>query len=449
MMTFDSCCLCAAARSAGVPKSVIWPYRSVLSGVKNMAAVISTLDLSDDPCCMLTPCPLVVEVMYTSIMMSCGIRVAYTTAETLMPQSLAALSDPLNKSAIFDLELIHPELILTVPQTLNDIRKLFEESPCIKLKSFLYVNNQSKPKLGCKNSWPPDGDQYMLKYRLFGGKLKALVVGSAHLSPETYNFFKKKLDVPSILQHYACAEACSSILVNADGDSAGNCGFPLWGTYVRLIDWQEGGYFVTDKPNPRGEIVLGGDFVSDGYFRDHSLNVAVFVEEFGKNWCITGDIGEILPDGSMRVIDRKKDLIRLPSGNYVAPARVEAEIKASSLVDNVFVYGNARHNFVIAIIRPKEDALKQMALDLEKEEDSFPFLCYDEDIVSQFLEQMQAHCRSRSLYDYEIPRKVRLSSHKWTSSTAFVLDFVTGGYKLRRYQIREFFKNDIAMMMHD
>lgn len=424
---------------------MIWPYRSVITGIKNVAAVISTLDLPPDPCCLLTPCPLAMELMYTSILLSMGIRVAYTTSETLMPRSSAGHADEGTNGLVYDLELVHPEIILAVPQTLNEIKKMFDESPCIQLKSFLYVNNHSKPKLCSKISWPRDGDQYMLKYRLFGGKLKVLLIGSAQISPETYNFFKKKLDVSNIVQYYNCAESCSCILMDADGQSIGNCGFPLWGTFVRLIDWPEGGYFVTDQPYPRGEIVIGGDSVSDGYFKDGYLNAGVLVEEYGKTWCITGDIGEILPDGSVRVIDRKKDLLRLPSGNQVSPSRVESELKTSSIVQNVFVHGNPKFDYVVAIIRPNENEIMEMANVLGKE-DSFPFLCYDEDIKHLVLRQIQDHCRSRCFYEYEIPKKIRLSSHRWTSEVGFVTDFITGGYKPRRYQIREFFKHDLSMM---
>ena len=382
------------------------------------------------------------DIMYTSILLCLGIRVAYTTPETLMPKSSDADGGG-SDGLVYDLELVHPEMILAVPQTLNEIRKVFQESPSIRLKSFLYVNNHSKPKLCSKNSWPPDGDQYTLKYRLFGGKLKALLIGSAHISPETYQFFKKRLDVSHILQHYACAEACSCILMDADGLAIGNCGFPLWGTLVRLIDWPEGGYYVTDKPYPRGEIVIGGDSVSDGYFKVGQLTG--FIEEHGKTWCITGDIGEILPDGSVRVIDRKSDLFKLPSGNYVSPARIEAELKTCCIVENAFVYGNHKFEYTVAIIRPNEGEIMEMARALGKE-DSFPFLCYDEEIKQLVLDQIQARCRSRCLFDYEIPRKIRLSSHKWTSEVGFVTDFLTGGYKPRRYQMREFFKNDLSIM---
>jgi long-chain acyl-CoA synthetase len=384
------------------------------------------------------------ETMYTSILLCMGIRVAYASPQTLLPKPMES-PDSNKKDMIYDLELVHPDMILAVPQTLNEIRKLFERSPCIQLKSFLYVNNQSKPKLCGKNSWPTDGDQVVLKYRLFGGKLKALLVGSAHISTETYNFLKRKLGVLHVVQHYACAEACSCILLDTDGRCIGNGGFPLWGTFVRLIDWPDGGYFVTDKPYPRGEIVIGGDCVSDGYFKESTMNSGVFMEEYGKTWCITGDIGEILPDGSVHIIDRKSDLFKLPSGNFVSPARVELELKSCTIVQNAFVYGKPKCDYIVAIIRPNEPLIMEMAKLLGKS-DSFPFLCYDEEIKQLVLHQIRDHCRSRGFFDYEIPERIRLSSHRWTSEVGLLTDFITGGYKPRRYQMREFFKNDLAMM---
>ena len=39
-------------------------------------------------------------------------------------------------------------------------------------------------------------------------------------------------------------------------------GRPMTGVEVRLVDWEEGNYKVTDRPNPRGEIILGGDSIA-------------------------------------------------------------------------------------------------------------------------------------------------------------------------------------------
>ena len=40
--------------------------------------------------------------------------------------------------------------------------------------------------------------------------------------------------------------------------------FHILGLQVKLVDWAEGNYKISDKPNPRGEIILGGDTISKG-----------------------------------------------------------------------------------------------------------------------------------------------------------------------------------------
>lgn len=65
----------------------------------------------------------------------------------------------------------------------------------------------------------------------------------------------------------------------------------------------EGGYYSTDKPNPRGEILIGGPNVTMGYYKNEAKNKEDFyVDKNGQRWFCTGDIGEFHPDGCLKVI---------------------------------------------------------------------------------------------------------------------------------------------------
>lgn len=86
---------------------------------------------------------------------------------------------------------------------------------------------------------------------------------------------------------------------------SGRCGAPLFGALLRVRDWPEAGYFATDKPHPRGELLVGGRGVAPGYFKRPQETSETFFEEHGVRWLATGDIGEIFPDGSVMIIDRK------------------------------------------------------------------------------------------------------------------------------------------------
>ena len=99
-------------------------------------------------------------------------------------------------------------------------------------------------------------------------------------------------------------------------------GAPLFGIKARLVDWTEGGYTTSDKPFPRGELHIGGDSVSKGYFAQEELTKETFYQENGVQWFRKGDIEQVKSIGMFRIIDRKKDLVKLQHGEYVSLGKV-------------------------------------------------------------------------------------------------------------------------------
>lgn len=84
----------------------------------------------------------------------------------------------------------------------------------------------------------------------------------------------------------------------------GRVGAPSTMCDIRLINWEEGNYRVTNKPYPQGEIVVGGENVSQGYYKLPGKTQEDFFEEDGKRWFKTGDIGEVYPDGVLKIIGK-------------------------------------------------------------------------------------------------------------------------------------------------
>jgi long-chain acyl-CoA synthetase len=84
--------------------------------------------------------------------------------------------------------------------------------------------------------------------------------------------------------------------------STGRTGGPGTTNMIRLVNWEEGGYKVTDRPYPRGEILIGGDNVAVGYYKRPELNDESFFNENGKRWFRTGDIGEVHEDGAVKIV---------------------------------------------------------------------------------------------------------------------------------------------------
>lgn len=86
----------------------------------------------------------------------------------------------------------------------------------------------------------------------------------------------------------------------------GRVGAPSTMCDIRLVNWEEAGYRVTNKPFPQGEIIIGGDSVSRGYYKLANKTEEEFFDEDGKRWFKTGDIGEFHPDGVLKIIGKFK-----------------------------------------------------------------------------------------------------------------------------------------------
>ena len=95
----------------------------------------------------------------------------------------------------------------------------------------------------------------------------------------------------------------NSLLLEYDV-SVGRTGYPIVSSEFRLIDWEEGKYRTSDKPNPRGEVLIGGKVVVDSYFGDAAKENDSFKEIDGMKYFFTGDIGEVFPDGTLKIIGK-------------------------------------------------------------------------------------------------------------------------------------------------
>ncbi|MFF9772439.1 AMP-dependent synthetase/ligase [Streptomyces sp. NPDC013978] len=177
----------------------------------------------------------------------------------------------------------------------------------------------------------------------FGGRLRACVSGSVALAPEI-GFFFAGAGI-HILEGYGLTETSAASFVNpGEAYRTGTVGKPLPGCEVRIAD--------------DGEILLRGPGVMEGY---HGLpeKTAEVLEADG--WFHTGDIGELSPDGYLRITDRKKDLFKTSGGKYIAPTEIEGQFKSlCPFTSNVMVIG-ADRNFCTALIALDEPSLQGWA----------------------------------------------------------------------------------------
>lgn len=77
-----------------------------------------------------------------------------------------------------------------------------------------------------------------------------------------------------------------------------------------------------------------------------------FFFENGRRWFRSGDIAQLEPEGVLKIIDRKKDLVKLQFGEYVSLGKVEAVLKTCPIVENICIYGEATKSYCVALLVP-------------------------------------------------------------------------------------------------
>jgi long-chain acyl-CoA synthetase len=169
-----------------------------------------------------------------------------------------------------------------------------------------------------------------VKERL-GGRLRVGVSGAAPLGLDVLEFFSS-LGI-LVIEGYGLTETSSSLSVNLEDDyRLGTVGRAVEGCEVRLDD--------------DGEILVRSGTVFAGYYKDPEATAAAFTDD---GWFRTGDVGEIDPDGFIRITDRKKDLIITAGGKNISPQNIENALKASRFVSQAVVIGD-RRPYVTALI---------------------------------------------------------------------------------------------------
>lgn len=108
-----------------------------------------------------------------------------------------------------------------------------------------------------------------------------------------------------VIQGHGLVETSGPITATLFNDysTTGSIGAALPCNEIKLIDLPELGYRADDMPNPRGEILVRGHNVFKGYLGDEEATRRI-VDADG--WLRTGMIGEVLPNGTFKIVDKKE-----------------------------------------------------------------------------------------------------------------------------------------------
>ncbi|MGN1048777.1 MAG: AMP-dependent synthetase/ligase [Eubacteriales bacterium] len=180
-----------------------------------------------------------------------------------------------------------------------------------------------------------------------GGNLKSIVCGGAPLSPQLIkDFYAFGI---TVLEGYGITECAPLVAVNSPGKVRfHSVGQPVYGCTVS-IDKDEG--------EETGEILVKGDNVMMGYYKDPESTAAAFTED---GWFRTGDIGKMDKDGYIYITGRKKNVIILSNGKNVFPEEIEEYIAPIEIISESVVMerkNEAGESAITAITVPNMELL--------------------------------------------------------------------------------------------
>ncbi|KAK6310587.1 hypothetical protein J4Q44_G00186420 [Coregonus suidteri] len=428
--------------STGIPKGVMISHSNIIAGVTGMAERIPDLDETDTYIGYL-PLAHVLELSAEMVCIAHGCCIGYSS-----PLTLADQSTKIKKGSKGDTSVLKPTLMAAVPEIMDRIYKnvmtKVEEMSSVQRTLFVLAYNYKMEQITKGYSTPLCDSLVFRKVRsLLGGHMRVLLSGGAPLSAATQRFMNICLCCP-VGQGYGLTETCGAGTISEMWDySTGRVGAPLVCSEITLKDWEEGGYYSTDKPHPRGEIVIGGPNVTMGYYKNEVKNREdFFVDSNGQRWFCTGDIGEFHPDGCLKIIDRKKDLVKLQAGEYVSLGKVEAMLKNCPFVDNICAYANSDQSYVIGFVVPNQKQLMVLA-EQRGLRGSWEEICNNPDMERDVLRIITEAALSAKLERFEIPKKIRLSAEPWTPETGLVTD----AFKLKRKALKSHYQDDIERII--
>lgn len=327
--------------TTGRPKGVLlphscWTYESV---------AVEQLDLlhADDVQYLWLPLAHVFGKMLLSLAVRIGMETAVDGRPDKIVENLSVIRPTWMGAAPRIFEKVYGKVSTTVDSAGGVKAKLFHwaSDNARKVSAAREDGGKVSPVLAAQHAV---GDRLVLSNirTLLGGRVRFFISGSAALNTDVARWFDG-LGVP-ILEGYGLTETTAAAGVNLpSSNKIGTVGPPLPGTTYRIAE--------------DGEVLIKGGGVMAGYKDLPEATAEVLID----GWLHTGDIGELLPTGQLKITDRKKDLFKTSNGKYVAPGALEARFKGiCPYVSQLVVEGESR-KFVSALITLDEEAIMEWA----------------------------------------------------------------------------------------
>ncbi|KAJ2400278.1 medium-chain fatty acid-CoA ligase faa2 [Coemansia sp. RSA 2559] len=276
---------------------------------------------------------------------------------------------------------------------------------------------------------------------LLGGNIEFVLSGSAPIDKDVLQFLRICFCC-QVSEGWGATETCGVGMVNAKTEyRAGRIGIPMHGMEAKLADVPDMNYLATDKPCPRGELMIRGPCVFGGYYKDPEKTAETILE---GGWLATGDVGRINEDGTISIIDRKKNIFKLSQGEYVAPEALENIYGNDSCVQQVFVHGDSLQSCLVGVVVPDPEAFVPWAQKVAGDKSaSLENLCNSSAVNAALRERLAEMGRKARLQGYEILKAIKIDHQPFDVETNGIL---TPTMKLKRNVAAEYYRSAIDGM---
>uniref|UniRef100_A0A8C1WJ42 Long-chain-fatty-acid--CoA ligase n=1 Tax=Cyprinus carpio TaxID=7962 RepID=A0A8C1WJ42_CYPCA len=419
----DLSIVCFTSGTTGNPKGVMLTHGNIIADFGGFLKVTDVIfPNQDDVLISFLPLAHMFERLIEAVVICHGGRIGFFQGD------IRLLSD--------DMKALQPTIFPVVPRLLNRMYdKIFSQANT-PLKRWL-LNFAAKRKglevkrgvIRCNSVW--DKIFFHKIQASLGGRLRMIITGAAPASPAVLDFLRAALGC-QVYEAYGQTECTAGCTYTTPGDwTAGHVGAPLPCNLIKLLDVAEKNYFAAKG---EGEICVKGPNVFKGYLKD-PVRTAETLDADG--WLHTGDIGKWLPNGTLKIIDRKKHIFKLAQGEYISPEKIESIYIRSEPVSQLYVHGDSLQ----VIIVPDPEVLPSWA---QKKGfvGCYDELCGNKELKKAILDDMVRLGKASGLHSFEQVKDIHIHKEMFSIQNGLL----TPTLKSKRPELKEYFKTEIEQL---
>ncbi|XP_072281258.1 long-chain-fatty-acid--CoA ligase 5 [Pyxicephalus adspersus] len=421
----DLSVICFTSGTTGDPKGAMLTHKNVVSDaasfIKNVESTFAPM--TSDIVISYLPMAHMFERVVQAVVFCSGAKVGFFQGD------IRLLTD--------DMKVLRPTVFPTVPRLLNRIYDKIQSGAQTPLKKHLL-----EFAVACKFAEVKKGiirrdsvwDKLIFKkvQETMGGRVRIMVTAAAPISENVLSFLRASLGC-QIFEAYGQTECGAGCTFSTPGDwTAGHVGAPLPCNMLKLVDVTEMNYFYS---NGEGEVCIRGPNVFKGYLKDPE-KTAEAIDADG--WLHTGDIGKWLPNGTLKIIDRKKNIFKLAQGEYIAPEKIENVYVRSGPVAQVFVHGDSLRSCLVGVVIPDPETLPDFAAKLGAR-GSYEDLCKNLAVKKAILEDMVKIGKQAGLKSFEQVKDIYVHQEMLSVENGLL----TPTLKAKRAEVAKYFRVQI------